>query len=80
MPNPCNNGGSCELNDREVGGYECTCGDGYTGKSCKMDVKECEESKRIMIPVEVIIVLCLSLDVSCQLASYTFLLYSLCSL
>ena len=45
LPSPCKNGGSCELNDRVFGGYECTCSEGYTGVNCTLDVKECTEGK-----------------------------------
>ena len=45
-PNPCMNGGSCELNQDVDGGYECFCRNGYTGTDCETDIDECRpESK-----------------------------------
>ena len=40
-PNPCRNGGSCQLDDSMEGGYSCSCPDGYTGVNCMIDVDEC---------------------------------------
>ena len=40
-PNPCNNGGRCQLDDNVEGGYSCTCANGYTGVNCIEDVDEC---------------------------------------
>ena len=45
LPNPCQNGGTCRLNDNATGGYVCTCRDGYTGQDCSQDVDECLDSK-----------------------------------
>ena len=42
-PNPCDNGGSCQMDDNVQGGYVCTCPDGYTGVNCLNDVNECQE-------------------------------------
>ena len=43
-PSPCQNGGTCSLRD-VIGGYECTCQSGYTGKNCSVDIDECTESE-----------------------------------
>lgn len=40
-PNPCENGGSCELDNTVHGGYRCNCADGYTGVDCMDDIDEC---------------------------------------
>lgn len=40
-PNPCANGGSCQLDDSAQGGYLCTCSEGYTGTNCDEDINEC---------------------------------------
>ena len=45
LPNPCQNGGACQLSDDATGGYECSCRDGYTGNDCSEDVNECLDSK-----------------------------------
>ena len=44
-PNPCRNGGKCELTDNMVGGYVCTCAEGFTGRNCIDDVDECINGK-----------------------------------
>ena len=33
-PNPCRNGGIC-TGTNDVDGFECTCREGYKGKSCE---------------------------------------------
>ena len=40
-PNPCGNGGSCQLDKNVRGGYICACPDGYTGVDCMDDINEC---------------------------------------
>lgn len=40
-PNPCLNGGSCELDD--AGGYVCSCASDYGGVACATDTS-CEAS------------------------------------
>ncbi len=45
MPTPCQNRGTCSLNLRSLGGYECSCADGYTGTNCELDVLECAEGE-----------------------------------
>ena len=45
LPTPCQNRGTCSLNDRSLGGYECSCADGYTGTNCAQDVPECAEGE-----------------------------------
>ena len=35
-PDPCLNGGSCDDND---GRYECTCAEGFDGKTCESTVR-----------------------------------------
>lgn len=35
-PDPCFNGGSCDDND---GRYECTCAEGFDGKTCESTVR-----------------------------------------
>lgn len=40
-PNPCGNGGSCQLDDNIQGGYTCMCADGFTGANCMEDIDEC---------------------------------------
>ena len=47
LPNPCQNGGACQLSDDATGGYECSCRDGYTGNDCSEDVNECLDSKSL---------------------------------
>ena len=45
LPNPCQNDGTCQLNDEAIGGYVCQCKEGYTGTDCTLDVDECLESE-----------------------------------
>ena len=45
LPNPCQNRGSCQLNDDASGGFVCSCRGGYTGIVCSMDIDECLDSK-----------------------------------
>lgn len=45
LPNPCQNGGRCQLSNDAAGGFECSCQDGYTGVDCSEDVNECLDSK-----------------------------------
>ena len=40
-PNPCGNGGTCQLDETVQGGYSCECPDGYMGVDCLDDVDEC---------------------------------------
>ena len=40
-PSPCQNQGSCLLDDSVMGGYRCACQDGYQGAECEEDVDEC---------------------------------------
>ena len=46
LPNPCQNGGRCQLNEESAGGYECSCRSGYTGEDCSLDIDECLDGKR----------------------------------
>lgn len=45
-PSPCQNGGTCSLEEGVVGGYECACRQGYMGLNCTLDVNECELGER----------------------------------
>ena len=45
LPNPCQNGGRCQLSNDAAGGFECSCQGGYTGVDCSEDVNECLDSK-----------------------------------
>lgn len=47
MPTPCKNRGVCSLDNLSIGGYVCSCADGYTGTDCEEDILECAESKWI---------------------------------
>ncbi|KAJ8373355.1 hypothetical protein AAFF_G00265990 [Aldrovandia affinis] len=38
LPSPCHNGGTCH---NLVGGFSCTCPEGFTGMACERDVNEC---------------------------------------
>ena len=42
-PSPCRNQGQCTLNAEVVGGYECSCRQGFTGVNCTLDEPECAE-------------------------------------
>ncbi|XP_069792364.1 EGF-like repeat and discoidin I-like domain-containing protein 3 isoform X2 [Narcine bancroftii] len=46
QPNPCHNGGICEVSDSYRGdtfiGYICRCPDGYSGIHCQHNINECE--------------------------------------
>lgn len=44
-PNPCRNGGNCQLDDSVAGGYQCICADGFTGVDCIDDFNECPEGE-----------------------------------
>lgn len=44
-PSPCRNGGECVLNEDVVGGFECTCRQGFTGVDCTQDVAECDQGE-----------------------------------
>lgn len=48
LPNPCQNGGLCRVNDEASGGYVCDCTDGYTGTDCMLDVDECLDGKSVL--------------------------------
>ena len=47
-PNPCENGGSCSIEEGVAGGYQCTCRSGFIGKSCQMDENECDQGAYIL--------------------------------
>lgn len=43
-PNPCKNGGTCQLSDQGYNwGYYCTCRSGYRGAQCQWDNDRCNE-------------------------------------
>ncbi|XP_072372322.1 EGF-like repeat and discoidin I-like domain-containing protein 3 isoform X1 [Scyliorhinus torazame] len=46
QPNPCHNGGTCEVSDTYRGdtfiGYICRCPDGFSGIHCQHNINECE--------------------------------------
>ena len=44
-PNPCANGGTCQLDESAEGGYSCSCPEGYTGVDCTTDIDECLTGK-----------------------------------
>lgn len=44
-PNPCGNGGTCQLDENIEGSYSCVCPEGYTGVDCMEDVDECLAGK-----------------------------------
>ena len=44
-PNPCKNSGVCTLDDEFVGGYKCSCRQGYQGTNCEEDSNECLDGK-----------------------------------
>ena len=43
-PSPCQNGGTCSLNEQVMGGYECECRQEYLGVNCTEDENECNQS------------------------------------
>ena len=52
-PNPCGNGGACQLDESVEGGYSCACPEGFTGVDCMTDVDECLAGKwKIIIATE----------------------------
>ena len=53
-PNPCGNGGVCQLDESVEGGYSCACLEGFTGVDCMTDVDECLAVGKweIIIPME----------------------------
>lgn len=44
-PNPCVNG-TCNVTSD---GYQCKCTPGFMGKNCDEDIKECQDSKFVMV-------------------------------